>query len=120
MQAMGISAKLIPMDHRCPESNKKVQMKGVSESEMLWKSFQGNDEAMQKAIDKGDIQVKHGKFYWTRDIHEHITGGKDSWKCGGGEPEHMSQQDMQRFMELLNFAPWQNGVPHQTMLPRQK
>ena len=81
-------------------------MKGVSESEMIWKSFQGNEEAMQQAIVKGDIQVKHGMYYWTRDIHEHITGGKDSYQFGGGGPQHMSQQDMHRFMELLNFAPW--------------
>ena len=39
-------------------------MKGVSESEMLWKIFPGNEAAMQKAIDQGDIQVQnHGMYY---------------------------------------------------------
>ena len=38
---------------------KKMQVKGMSESDMLWKSFQGNEEAMQKAVQKGHIKVKY-------------------------------------------------------------
>ena len=53
-------------------------MKGVSQSEMLWKSFQGNEQAMATAIQKGHIKVKDELYYWTREIHEHTTGGKDA------------------------------------------
>ena len=85
---------------------RKEQMKGLTESEMLWKDFHGNDKAMQDAIDKNHIQVMSDMYYWKRDIHEHITGGKESFKFGGGEPQQMSQKDMDRMRDLLNFAPW--------------
>ena len=58
-------------------------MKGLSESEMLWGSFQGNEQPMQDAIDKGHIQVRDGMYYWAREIHEHTKGGNDSFKFGG-------------------------------------
>ena len=35
---------------------RKKQMKGLTGSEMLWENFQGNEEAMQAAIDKNHIQ----------------------------------------------------------------
>ena len=77
----------------------------MSESEMLWKSFHGNEEAMQKAITKGDLNVNNGKFYWQHEVHEHITGGQDTFQGSFGE-QHMSTQDMQKFMEVMNWAPW--------------
>ena len=52
---------------------KKVQMKGLTESEALWSCFHGNEDAMQKAIAKGDLREMNGMYYWHRDIHEHIT-----------------------------------------------
>ena len=94
---------------------KKVQMKGMSESEMLWKSFQGNEKAMQTAIDKGHIQVQNEMYYWTREFHEHITGGRDSYSTG---PQQMTQQDMQKLMELLNFAPWADWAVTPNNIPK--
>jgi hypothetical protein len=82
---------------------KKIQLKGMSESEMLWKSFQGNEVAMQSAIDKGHIQVQNDMYIWQREIHEHISGGTDSYSSG---PQQMTQQDMQKLLELLHYAPW--------------
>ena len=81
-------------------------MKGFIESEALWSSFHGNAEAMQKAIDKGDLKVDNGMYYWHRNIHEHIKGGKDNIKFGGGEPHAMTLQDKEKMMELLDYAPW--------------
>ena len=73
---------------------KKVQLKGMTESEMLWTNFQGNEQGMQRAIDKGDIKVINDMYYWKREIHEHITGGKDTMRFGGGDqPAAMSQED---------------------------
>ena len=46
----------------------------LTESEMLHKEWQGNIQGMQKAIEKTDIVVKDGFYYWNRDTHEHITG----------------------------------------------
>ena len=40
----------------------KIQPKGMSESEMLWKYFQGNEIAMKCAIDKGHIQVSNDMY----------------------------------------------------------
>ena len=57
----------------CEIKQKMVQMKGMSDSEMLWGSFHGNEDAMQKAIAKGDLQVINGMYYWHRNMHEHIT-----------------------------------------------
>ena len=48
---------------------KNVQVKGMSGSEMLWSSFQGNEEAMSKAIEKGHIKVKDEMYFWTREFH---------------------------------------------------
>ena len=45
----------------------------------------------------------NGLYYWHRDIHEHISGGKDGIKFGGGD---MTMQDKDKMMELLDFAPW--------------
>ena len=78
-------------------------MKGLSESEMLWKSFQGNEVAMQSAIDKGHIQVQNDMYIWQREIHEHISGGTDSYSS---VPQQITQQDMQKLLEILHFAPW--------------
>ena len=85
---------------------KKVQMKGLTESEVLWNSFQGNEAAMQKAIDKSDLKVVNGMYYWHRDIHERITGGKDKFKFGKKEPHVMTVEDRDKMMELLDYAPW--------------
>ena len=81
------------------------QMVGLSKSEMLlqWK---GNKQGMQEAIDEGDIQVSDGFYYWKRDIHDHITGGKQTFVFGGGDPRDMTQQDFGHMMSLLNNAPW--------------
>ena len=84
---------------------KKVQMKGLTESECLWASFHGNEGAMKKAIAKGDLRQENGMFYWHREIHEHIMGGRDNLKLGG-EPQHMSMDDKEKMMELLDYAPW--------------
>jgi hypothetical protein len=85
---------------------KKTQMKGLTESEALWTSFHGNEDAMQKAIAKKDLKEMNGMYYWHRDIHEHITGGKDQIKFGGGEPRAMTLEDKEKMMELLDDAPW--------------
>ena len=85
---------------------KKVQMKGLTESEVLYSSFHGNEDAMHKAITKGDLKFMNGMYYWHRDIHEHITGGKDKLKFGGGEPHAMTLEDKEKMIELLDYAPW--------------
>jgi hypothetical protein len=82
---------------------KKIQLKGMSESEMLWKNFQGNQAAMKLAIDKGDLQVSNNMYIWQREIHEHISGGTDSYTTG---PQLMTQQDAQKLLELMQYAPW--------------
>ena len=83
---------------------------------MLWKNFQGNQTAMQEAIIKEHIQVNNDMYYWTREFHEHITGGKDSFTTG---PKDMDQEDVQRMMALLNSAPWaKTGRSHKTVFPR--
>ena len=101
---------------------KKVQLKGMTESEMLWTNFQGNEQGMQRAIDKGDIKVINDMYYWKREIHEQITGGKYTMRFGGGDqPAAMSQEDFSRMMELLDFAPWakwsgaEDSVPQATL-----
>ena len=94
---------------------KKVQRKGLSESEMLWRSFHGNETAMQTAIDKGHIQVQNEMYIWTREIHEHITGGRDSYDTG---PQQMTQQDMQKLKEMLNFAPWADWAVTPNNIPK--
>jgi len=94
---------------------KNIQLKGMSESEMLWKSFQGNEVAMQSAIDKGHIQVQNDMYIWQREIHEHISGGTDSYSSG---PQQMTQQDMQKLMELLNFAPWADWAVTPNNIPK--
>ena len=81
---------------------KKIQLKGMSESEMLWKYFQGNEIAMKCAIDKGHIQVSNdGMHIWQREIHEHITGGTDTYTSG---PQQAPVD--QKLLELLQYAPW--------------
>lgn len=85
---------------------RKHHIIGISESEMRYTHFQGNKEALQGAIEKGDVTVRGKYYYWERNIHEHITGGKQTFNFGGGNPKHMSQQDMQAMLQLLNFAPW--------------
>ena len=95
---------------------KKVQMKGLTESEALWSSFHGNEDAMQKAIDKGDLKVINGMYYWRRDIHEHIKGGKDNFQFGG-EPHAMSLEDKEKMMELLDYAPWAKWSTTQDSTP---
>ena len=109
-----------PMMHRIKEvfevKQKKVQMKGLTESEVLWNSFQGNEDAMQKAIQKGDLKVINGMYYWHRDIHEHITGGKDKFNFKT-DPHQPTLEDKEKMMELLDYAPWakwgtgNNNVP---------
>ena len=94
---------------------KKIQLKGMSESEMLWKSFQGNEVAMQSAIDKGHIQVQNDMYIWQREIHEHISGGTDSYSSG---PQQMTQQDMQKLLELLHFAPWADWAVTPNKIPK--
>lgn len=81
-------------------------MKGLTFSEALWSCFQGNEAGMQKAITKGDLRVLNGMYYWHMDIHEHITGGKDTMQFGKGEPHAMTQQDKEKMLELLDYAPW--------------
>ena len=101
-----------PLMNRVKEAfevkQKKVQMKGLTESEVLWSNFHGNEDAMQKAIAKRDLKEVNGMFYWHRDIHEHITGSKDRLKFGGGEPHAMTLEDKEKMMELLDYAPWAN------------
>ena len=80
---------------------KKIQLKGMSESEMLWKSFQGNEIAMKCAIDKGHIQVSNDVYIWQREIHEHISGGTDTYTSG---PQHAPVD--QKLLEMLQYAPW--------------
>ena len=82
---------------------------------MLWKNFQGNQTAMQEAIIKEHIQVNNDMYYWTREVHEHITGGKDSYSTG---PQEMNQQDPQRMMGLLNFAPWADWAVTPNNIPK--
>ena len=94
---------------------KNIQVKGMSESEMLWSSFHGNAEAMNRAIEKGHIKVKDDMFFWTREFHEHITGGKDSYSTG---PQAMTQDDMQKLLELLNYAPWANWAVSPNNVPK--
>jgi hypothetical protein len=82
---------------------KKIQLKGMSESEMLT-NFQGNEVAMQSAIDKGHIQVQNDMYIWQREIHEHTKGGTDSYSS---VPQQITQQDMQKLLGILHFAaPW--------------
>ena len=95
---------------------KKVQMKGLTESEALWSSFHGNEDAMQKAIAKGDLKVNNGMYYWHRDIHEHIKGGKDNFQFGG-EPHAMTLEDKEKMMELLGYAPWAEWSTTQNSTP---
>ena len=95
---------------------KKVQMKGLTESEALWTSFHGNEDAMQKAIAKGDLKEMNGMYYWHRDIHEHITGGKDNIKFGG-EPHAMTFEDKEKMYELLDYAPWAKWSTTQNSTP---
>ena len=93
---------------------KKVQMKGFTKSEVLWCSFHGNEAAMQQAIDKGDLKVVNGMYYWHRDIHEHITGGKDNFKF---EPQAMTREDKGKMLELLDYAPWAQWGTTQINIP---
>ena len=60
----------------------------------------------KKAIAKGDLKVINGMYFWHRDIHEHITGGKDTMQFGGGEPHAMTLEEKEKMMEFLNYAPW--------------
>ena len=55
---------------------------------------------------KGDLKEKNGMYYWQRDIHEHITGGKDTMQFGTGEPHAMTEEEKEKMMELLDYAPW--------------
>ena len=87
---------------------KKVQMKGLTESEVRYCSFHGKEDAMQKAIPKGDIKVINGMYYWHKDTHEHFTGGTDKFMFGGGEPHAMTLEDKEKMLELLDYAPWAN------------
>ena len=82
-------------------SKKKIQLKGLSQSEMLWKSFQGNEVAMQVAIDKGHIQVSNDMYIWQREIHEHSSGGTDTYTSG---PQHAPVDE--KLLEMLQYAPW--------------
>ena len=41
------------------------------------------DSSMEQAIEEGDIVVSGGFYYWKRDIHDHITGGKQTFHFGG-------------------------------------
>ena len=45
-------------------------------------------------------------YYFHRDIHEHITGGKDQFKIGKNDPNTMTLDDKDKMMELLDYAPW--------------
>ena len=86
-------------------------MKGLTYSEVLWNSFQGNEKAMEKAMEKEDLKLLNGMYYWKRDIHEHITGGKDSFKIGKKDPSAMTIEDRDKMLELMDYAPWvQFGV----------
>ena len=81
-------------------------MKGMTRSEVLWNSFQGNATAMQEAIDDKDRQFMNGMYYWHRDIHEHITGGKDKFHFGKKEGHAMGLEDRDKMIQLLDYAPW--------------
>ena len=45
-------------------------------------------------------------YYWQRDIHEHIVGGRDTMHFGSGEPHIMTYEDKEKMMELMDYAPW--------------
>ena len=81
----------------------KTQLKGLTESEVLWCSFQGNADAMQTAIDKGDLKEHNCFFYWHSDIHEHTRGGTDRIKFGA---QSMTIEDKDKVLESLDFASW--------------
>jgi hypothetical protein len=90
---------------------KRVQMKGMCETEMLWGTFQGNKEAMKNAISTGEIKVKDNDqgmpmYYWVREHHEHIKGGSDSFTWGKGEDHAMTNEDLQKLVEMCDWAPW--------------
>ena len=70
----------------------------------------------KKAIAKGDLKVINGMYYWHRDIHEHITGGKDKFKFGG-ETHAMTLEDKEKMMELLDYAPWAKWSTTQNSTP---
>ena len=78
----------------------------MTRSEVLWNSFQGNATAMEEAIEAKDLQFMNGMYYWHRDIHEHITGGKDMFHIGKKEGYAMGLEDRDKMIELLDFAPW--------------
>ena len=82
---------------------RRVQMKGCTESEVLWRDFHNNKEGMKDAIAKGDLKKMNGMYYWHRDIHERISGGKDNFNLGGGEPHALEDND--KILELLEWAP---------------
>ena len=90
---------------------KRFQMKGMTESEMLYGSFQGNKAAMKEAIAKNHILVKENEqgltmYYWSREHHEVITGGKESFTHGKGEKHNMTEAEFDKFVGVLEFAPW--------------
>ena len=87
-------------------NHRQRQVFGMSETDMLVTHFHDNRDRMQEAIDKGDVTV-NGKYVdWERDIHEEITGGKVAFHVYGGNPNQMSNQDIQAMVKLLEFAPW--------------
>ena len=98
----------------------KVQMKGFTESEVLFKQMNGNEGAMEKALAKGHLKFVNGMYYWHRDIHEHTKGGKFTMKFGGGEPHAMTLDDKDKMMELLDYAPWANWVATQDIVPEHE
>ena len=86
-------------------------MKGMTESEMRYGSFQGNRAAMNGAIAKNHILVKENEqgntmYYWSREHHEVITGGKESVKNEKGEKHNITDAEFDKFMGVLDFAAW--------------
>ena len=100
------SAEMQQMKQVFAIKQRKHKVFGVSETEMLVTQFHDNRDRMQEAIDKGDVTVNGKYFYWERDIHEEITGGKVAFHFDGGNPNQMSNQDIQAMLKLLEFAPW--------------
>ena len=81
-------------------------MLGITKSEMLNVVWKGNAKGMEQAIEEGDIIVSSGFYHWKRDIHERITGGKQTFHFCGGDPRDMSPQEFAHMMSLLDHAQW--------------
>ena len=113
-----------PLMHKVKEvfevKHHKKQMKGLTESEVLHKDFHGNVAAMETSLEKGDLKLVKGMYYWHREIHEHTKGGSFTMTFGGGEPQAMTLDDKDKMMELLDYAPWANWVATQENVPEHE